>query len=73
MRLMTIVFFLIQLASAQVTLIEKARYLQDSGLREVPNSPMHLGSFKGAVPIIGRAPNQTTTHVSFAGDWEKGH
>ncbi len=46
---------------------QKSRYLKSGSigdvvgferapnLREVPNSPMHLGSVKGAVPILGRA------------------
>ncbi len=34
--------------------LQKARYLNDSTLGNVPNSPMHLASFKGAVPIIGK-------------------
>jgi outer membrane receptor for ferrienterochelin and colicin len=34
--------------------LQKARYLEDPTRRNVPNSPLHLGSVKGAVPIIGR-------------------
>jgi outer membrane receptor for ferrienterochelin and colicin len=34
---------------------QRARYVDDPGLRRVPNSPEHLASFKGAVPIIGRS------------------
>ncbi|MEZ4220442.1 MAG: TonB-dependent receptor [Polyangiaceae bacterium] len=34
---------------------QRSRYVGDSeGLRDVPNSPMHLASVKGAVPIIGK-------------------
>lgn len=35
--------------------VQKARYLDDPSLRDVPNSPDVLGSVKGAVPIIGRS------------------
>jgi outer membrane receptor protein involved in Fe transport len=35
--------------------LQQARYLDAPTLRDVPNSPQHLGSIKGAVPIIGRA------------------
>lgn len=35
--------------------LQKARYLSDDNLREVPNSPLVLASVKGAMPIIGRA------------------
>jgi len=36
--------------------IQKTQYTGDTtGLREVPNSPMHLGSIRGGFPIIGRA------------------
>jgi outer membrane receptor for ferrienterochelin and colicin len=34
--------------------LQKARYLSDPTLRDVPNSPVQLASVKGAVPIIGR-------------------
>jgi len=37
------------------TSVQKARYLNDSNLRHVPNSPLVLGSAKAAMPIIGRA------------------
>lgn len=36
----------------------RARYLDESAdvkLRRVPNSPEHMGSFKGALPIFGKA------------------
>ncbi|WP_437484784.1 TonB-dependent receptor [Sorangium sp. So ce1014] len=36
----------------------KAQYLEDSGvdnLRQVPNSPEHMASFRGAVPLFGKA------------------
>jgi outer membrane receptor for ferrienterochelin and colicin len=36
-----------------------------AGLREVPNSPEHLGSFKGAAPVIGSLT--AMTRVSFQG------
>lgn len=45
---------------------QKARYLEDPSLRDVPNSPEHLASFKGAVPLIGRALS-AMTRVSFEG------
>lgn len=36
--------------------VQRASYLGDqSTLRRVPNSPVHLGSVKGAAPILGRA------------------
>ncbi len=35
--------------------LQKAEYLNDPNAREVPNSPRHLGSIKGVVPIVGRA------------------
>lgn len=35
--------------------LQRAEYLDSPGLRRVPNSPNHLGSVKGAVPILGRA------------------
>ena len=36
--------------------LQHAAYVGDtSGLREVPNSPTHLGSIRGGFPIIGRA------------------
>lgn len=34
--------------------LQRAAYLQDPTLRRVPNSPVHLGSIKGGVPLIGR-------------------
>lgn len=40
---------------AATTSVQKARYLDDPTLRDVPNSPDVLGSVKGAVPIIGRS------------------
>jgi hypothetical protein len=46
--------------------LQKARYLQDTGLREVPNSPIHLGALKGAVPIIGRGLT-AMTRISIEG------
>ncbi|HSO33366.1 MAG TPA: TonB-dependent receptor [Labilithrix sp.] len=45
---------------------QKARYLSDASLRDVPNSIEHLASFKGAVPIIGRTV-MGMTRVSFEG------
>ena len=46
---------------------QHSRYLNNDGsLRHVPNSPEHLGSVKGAVPIIGRAL-MAMTRVSFEG------
>ncbi|HEY8077982.1 MAG TPA: TonB-dependent receptor [Labilithrix sp.] len=41
------------LASRSIT--ELAAFSQASDLREVPNSPNHLGSIRGGVPIIQRA------------------
>jgi outer membrane receptor protein involved in Fe transport len=35
--------------------LQRVRYLEDPTLRGVPNSPTHLASMKGAVPIIGRS------------------
>ena len=35
--------------------LQKARYLNDANRRQVPNSPLHLASAKGAAPILGRA------------------
>lgn len=36
--------------------VQRAQYAGDAeGLREVPNSPTHLGSIRGGFPIIGRA------------------
>lgn len=40
---------------AASTSVQKARYLDDPSLRDVPNSPDVLASVKGAVPIIGRS------------------
>jgi outer membrane receptor protein involved in Fe transport len=34
--------------------VQKAAYLDAPDLRQVPNSPLVLGSVKGAAPIIGR-------------------
>src|SRR5262249_53551056 len=34
--------------------VQKATYLNAPQLRQVPNSPIALGSVKGAAPIIGR-------------------
>jgi outer membrane receptor protein involved in Fe transport len=45
---------------------QKARYISDPTLRDVPNSIEHLASFKGAVPIIGRTV-MGMTRVSFEG------
>ncbi len=45
---------------------QKARYISDATLRDVPNSIEHLASFKGAVPIIGRTV-MGMTRVSFEG------
>jgi outer membrane receptor protein involved in Fe transport len=36
------------------TSVQKARYLRDDNLRQVPNSPLVLGSVKAAMPLIGR-------------------
>ena len=35
--------------------LQRASYVDAPDLREVPNSPTHLGSLKGAAPIIGRS------------------
>jgi outer membrane receptor protein involved in Fe transport len=35
--------------------LQRARYLNTTELRDVPNSPVQLASAKGAVPIVGRA------------------
>ncbi len=40
--------------------LQRAQYLQDTNLREVPNYPSHMGSVKGSVPIIGRTLIATT-------------
>jgi outer membrane receptor for ferrienterochelin and colicin len=45
---------------------QKARYINDATLRDVPNSIEHLASFKGAVPIIGRTV-MAMTRVSVEG------
>lgn len=37
------------------TSVQKASYLNDDNLRQVPNSPWVLGSAKAVVPIIGRS------------------
>ncbi|MBL0194173.1 MAG: TonB-dependent receptor [Myxococcales bacterium] len=42
------------MASATVS-VQKARYLDAPTLRQVPNSPVVLGSVKGAAPIVGRS------------------
>jgi len=43
------------MVAAQYSL-SRARYVKnDADLRKVPNSPTHLASVKGAVPIIGRS------------------
>lgn len=34
--------------------LQRAQYMQDPTLRRVPNSPVHLGSLKAGVPMIGR-------------------
>ena len=34
---------------------QRSRYLDAPDLREVPNSPEHLGSVRAAVPLVGRA------------------
>ena len=34
--------------------LQRAQYLEDETLRRVPNSPVHLGSLKGGMPLIGR-------------------
>ncbi len=46
--------------------LQKARYLHDDNLREVPNSPLHLAAVKGAVPIINRILH-LATRLSFEG------
>jgi len=48
-------FLLSASASAQ-----KARYLNDDNLRDVPNSPLVLGALKAMMPIIGRTLNLAT-------------
>ena len=35
--------------------LQRAEYVLATSLRDVPNSPNHLASVKGAVPILGRA------------------
>ncbi len=42
------------MASATVS-VQKAQYLDAPTLREVPNSPLTLGSLKCAAPIVGRS------------------
>lgn len=37
--------------------VQKARYLNDDNLRDVPNSPLVLGALKAMMPIIGRSLN----------------
>jgi outer membrane receptor protein involved in Fe transport len=51
---------------AASTSVQKARYLNDSNLREVPNSPVVLASAKGMMPIIGPTLN-LATRVSIEG------
>jgi outer membrane receptor protein involved in Fe transport len=47
--------------------LQSSRYLDNTtGLRDVPNSPTHLASFKGGVPIIARALH-AMTRVSIEG------
>lgn len=45
---------------------QHARYLGDTGRRDVPNSPVHLASVKGAVPIVGRSL-AAMTRLTFEG------
>lgn len=40
--------------------VQKARYLNDSNRREVPNSPLLLGAAKAMMPLIGRTLNLAT-------------
>jgi len=40
--------------------LQKARYLHDSNLRSVPNSPLLLGAIKAMMPVIGRTLNLAT-------------
>lgn len=42
------------------------KFAQAPGLREVPNSPQHLASIKGGVPILSRAL-MLTTRLTFEG------
>jgi outer membrane receptor protein involved in Fe transport len=35
--------------------LQRAEYVKATTLRDVPNSPNHLASMKGAIPILGRA------------------
>ncbi|NOU34273.1 MAG: TonB-dependent receptor [Polyangiaceae bacterium] len=53
------------MASASYS-FSRARYVSAPDLRRVPNSPEHLASFKGAVPIIGRSL-MAMTRVSIEG------
>lgn len=39
---------------------QRASYLRDPNLREVPNSPQHLAAAKGAMPLIGRVLTAST-------------
>jgi outer membrane receptor protein involved in Fe transport len=48
------------------TSVQKARYLNDSNLRQVPNSPLVLAAAKAMMPIIGRTLN-LATRVSVEG------
>lgn len=40
--------------------VQKARYLNDDNLRNVPNSPLVLGAVKAMMPILGRSLNLAT-------------
>ncbi len=40
--------------------IQNARYMNSDTLRKVPNSPVHLASLKGAMPLIGRSLTAAT-------------
>ena len=40
--------------------VQKARYLNDSNLRNVPNSPLVLGAVKAMMPLIGQTLNLAT-------------
>jgi len=40
--------------------LQKARYLNDDNLRNVPNSPLLLGAVKAMMPLIGRTLNLAT-------------
>jgi outer membrane receptor protein involved in Fe transport len=45
---------------------QKASYIDAPTLRDVPNSPIHLASMKGAVPLIGRSL-MGMTRITFEG------